>query len=106
MISIFGFPRSFAPAQDDKLRLSFDRGQLLQVNALDPLLQFAGVLVLQFYLDEITIGDHHPQSSVLGVFFECFETGIAIDVHRFGITFARVAVALQRLGRSAHIIRV
>ena len=84
----------------------FDRGQLLQVNALDPLLQFAGILVLQFYLDEITVGDHHPQSSVLGVFFECFETGLAIDVHRFGVAFAGVAVTLPRFGRSADIIRV
>jgi hypothetical protein len=47
-------------AQDDKLRLSFDRAQLFEINALDPFLQFAGLLVLQFYLDEITIGDHYP----------------------------------------------
>jgi len=106
VISNFRIPEILRSAQDDKLRLSLDHGQLLQVNALEPPLQFAGILVLQFYLDEIAVGNHHPTEQRALCLFRMFRNRACIDVHRFGVAFAGVAVALPRFGRSADIIRV
>ena len=95
------------PLAQRRLRYSYlIAASFFQINALDPLLQFAGLLVLQLDLDKIAIGDHYPQRGVLAFLFECLETGIAIDGHRFGVTFAGVAVAIPRFGRRANIIRV
>src|SRR4029077_18712022 len=78
----------------------------LQIDALDPFLQFFWVLVLQLDLNKITIGDHDPESSMLAFFLEGFETRVTIDGDRFAVTFIGFAVVVPGSRRGIHVIRV
>ena len=79
--------------------------QFFQIDAFGPLLQFLRVLVLQFDLKKIAIGNHYPKRGVLTFLFECLETGVAIDGDRLAITFAGLAVVIPRSGGRADVIR-
>src|SRR6266508_22953 len=78
----------------------------LQIDALDPSLQFAGRLVLQLDLEKVTVGDHYPQSGMFSVFLERFKSRVAIDRDRFAVTFAAFAVAVPCSGGGSDIIRI
>jgi hypothetical protein len=59
--------------------LSFNRRQFFQIDPFDPSLQFLWILVLQFDLKKITVGDHDPKRGVFAFVFERLETGIAVN---------------------------
>src|SRR5436190_11898654 len=87
-------------------RLSLNRRWFLQIDAFVPFLQFFWVLVLQLDLNEITIGDHDPESSMLAFFLESFETRIPVDGDRFTVTFVGFAVVVPGSRRGIHVIRI
>ena len=87
-------------------RALFDGGQLFQIDAFDPFLQFLWILVLQFDLKKIAIGDHDPKRGVFAFLFECFETGIAINRDRFAVTFTGLAIVIPRSRGGTHVIRI
>src|SRR6266496_4793523 len=80
--------------------------EFFQIDALDPSLQFAGLLVLQLDLEKVTVGDHYPQSGMLTFVLERFKSRVAIDRDRFAVTFAAFAVAVPRSGGGSDIIRI
>src|SRR5260370_29025913 len=86
--------------------LSFNRRQLFQIDAFDPFLQFLWILVLQFDLKEITVGDHDPQRGVFAFLFERLKTGIAFNRDRFAVTFSGLAVVVPGSGGGAYVIRI
>src|SRR5436190_14550228 len=87
-------------------RLSLNRRWFLQIDAFVPFLQFFWVLVLQLDLNEITIGDHDPESSMLAFFLEGFETRITIDSDRLAVTFVGLAAVVPGSRRRVHVIRI
>src|SRR5436190_8132543 len=87
-------------------RLSLNRRWFLQIDAFVPFLQFFWVLVLQLDLNEITIGDHDPESSMLAFFLEGFETRVTIDGDRLAVTFVSFAVVVPGSRGGVHVIRV
>ena len=86
--------------------LSLNRRKFFQINALDPLLQFLRVLVLQLDLKGITIGNHYPESGMSAFFLECFKRGVAIDGDRLAVTFGAFASVLPRIRGGADVVGV
>src|SRR5436309_616788 len=86
--------------------LSLNLRQFFQIDALDPVLQFLRILILQLDLDKITIGDHDPQSGMFAFCFESFKPRIGIDGDRFAVTFAAFAVAIPRSGGGTDVVRI
>src|SRR4029450_12600444 len=76
------------------------------MDAFDPFLQFFWILVLQLDLNEITISDHDPESSMLAFFLEGFETRVTIDGDRLAVTFVGFAVVVPCSRGGIHVIRV
>src|SRR2546427_11940076 len=86
--------------------LSIDLRQFFQIDAIDPILQFLGVLILQLDLDKITIGNHDPQSGMFAFSLEWFKPRGAIDSDGLVVTFTAFAVVIPRWGGGAAMILV
>src|SRR6266508_24449 len=80
--------------------------EFFQIDALDPSLQFAGLLVLQLDLEKVTVGDHHPQGGMLTFVLERFKSRVSIDRYRFAVTLDAFADADPRSGSDNNIIRI
>src|SRR5438034_9264267 len=86
--------------------LSLNRGELFQIDALYPFLQFLGLLVLQLDLKKIAISDHYPERGMLAFSFECLEPGSAIDRHRFAVAFGALAIVIPCSCGVGDVIRI
>src|SRR4051812_24292584 len=61
------------------------RGQLLQVDALEPFLKLRRILAHRLDLKEVTLRHQEPERAVLVVVFKCLEAGEAFDVDGLGV---------------------
>src|SRR2546427_8234173 len=93
-----------APPRRAAATVSFDLRQFFQIDALDPLLQFLGVLVLYLDLHEITIGDHHPKRGVFLWLVVVLAAGVTVNRYRFAVSIFGFTRVIPGSGSGADII--